>query len=245
MSILNNALRCGKFTSSEIYLLTKPGKVKGEFSKPAITYINRKNMERRLGRPVGTESNAKPLLWGKLCEQICFEKLGLEYTLCSQETVQHPTISCWAGSADCVKHDEGRALPDIKAPYTLESFCNLVQPLYDGLQRIEAINAIRASHDAGEAYYWQIVSNAIIHDCNYGELIVYMPYESELEEIRQAVEGNGQYYWLYNAVPGELPYLPDGGYYKNINTIRWEIEPADKNFLIEQVIKASKLLINI
>lgn len=63
MSVLKNTLRHGNFTSSEIVALTTKGKAKDSFGKPALTYIEEKNMERRLGRSITTESNAKPLVW--------------------------------------------------------------------------------------------------------------------------------------------------------------------------------------
>lgn len=243
MSILNNEIRIGNFTSSEIVEITKMDRSGKNFGKAAMTYINKKNMERRLGRPLTSESNAKPLLWGLALENICFQRLGMDYTLCSQDTIQHPRHSFWAGSADCIKHDEGKTLPDLKCPFTLESFCNMVQPLYDGLTGIDAMNWVRENHSDGEKFYWQLLSNSILHGTKYVELVIFMPYLSELEEVRQSVEGDPKYYWLYNAIEGELPFLPDGGFYKNVNIIRFQPPDEDKSFLFSQVLKASELLI--
>lgn len=68
-TILNNKLRCGNFTSSEIHRLTGAGKFK--------TYVQEKNFERKLGLSLGTESNAKPLTWGKFLENRVLKCLGL------------------------------------------------------------------------------------------------------------------------------------------------------------------------
>jgi len=86
--MIHNELRIGNFTSSNIYkLLAKDRSGKG-FGKPALTYIEEKNMERILGRSLATESDARPLQWGKLCERFVFESLSTAYTLCSDVTLQ-------------------------------------------------------------------------------------------------------------------------------------------------------------
>lgn len=240
MSITTNRARVGNFTSSEIVALTKEGKKAGTWGVPALTYIEEKNMERRLNRSVDIETNARPLTWGKLLEARAFDLLGLEYTLSSTETDVHPKIDYWAGSKDGTKED---TVIDIKCPITLKSFCQLVQPLYDGLSGMEAMDAIRENHKDGDKYYWQLVSNSILADKPFAELIVYVPYLSELTEIKQMSEGNPNAYWVWSASEEELPYLPDGGYYKNLNIIRFAVSDYDKKLLTEKVRAAGELLI--
>lgn len=242
--MIQNKPRIGNFTSSEIVALTKVGKDKVSFGAPALTYIEECNMERRLGRSLTDESNAKPLTWGKLLESRAFELLGLEYSLSSTETDVHPNIPYWAGSKDGMKFDEGKTVIDIKCPITLKSFCQLVQPLYDGLTGNLAMEAIRENHKDGDMYYWQLVSNSILNNTKFAELIVYVPYLSELPEIKLLADGNPNAYWIAMAGEDELPYLIDGGYYKNLNTIRFEVPQADKDFLTALVLKAGALLIN-
>lgn len=238
--MIDNLIRNGNFTSSEIVALTKKGKGT-YFGAPALTYIEEKNMERKLGRSLTTESNARPLSWGKLLEGVIFDLLSTEYSLVSTDSIPHPTVPNWAGSPDILKAD---TVGDIKCPITLKSFCQLVQPLYDGLDGIEAMNQVRAEHKEGDTYYWQLVSNACITGMKFAELIVYAPYRSELQVIRSLAEGNRSVYWLWSAEDNELPYLVDGGYYRNINVIRFEVPQQDKEFLTERVIEASKLLYN-
>lgn len=233
MSIHENTLRVGNFTSSEIVALTKD-------TKAFNTYVLETNMERRLGRPLTDEVKARPLTWGKLLEPFGFSKKGFEYTLCSQDTICHPSIDYWTGSPDGLSPD---SVIDIKCPMTLKSFCQLVQPLYDGKTGEEAINDIRKLHKDGEKYYWQLVSNTVLTGSLFAELVVYMPYESELPEIKSLAEGNPDYYWIWAAMDDELPFLKDGGYYSNINTIRFLVPEKDKNFLKERVLKAGELLI--
>jgi hypothetical protein len=238
-TINSNMVRVGNFTSSEIVALVSKGKEKGSFGKPALTYIEECNMERRLLRSVCDDVTARPLSWGLLVENIAFEKLGMEYTLTSQETDQHPTIPYWSGSRDGMKLDEGKTVIDIKCPMTLKSFCTLAD--------CQTIEEIRDNHKDGEKYYWQLVSNAIINDCKFAELIVYMPYKKELDEIRELAQNMPQeylykFFWIANGNDEELPHLLENGHYKNINIIRFEVPQSDKDFLTERVLEAGKLL---
>lgn len=249
-SVTLNGHRGGKFTSSEIVNLTKEGKSKGTWGAPALTYIEEKNMERRLGRSIDSDTDSRPTNWGKFMERMGAILLGNEYPFNSSHTLVHPTIDNWAGSPDVIKEDEGRTIVDFKAPFTLKSFCQLVQPLYDGLEGMAAMNAIRDTHKEGDKYYWQIVSNACITGAKWGELIVFCPYESEIPVIQHAVsmmEGTDQskYYFIYTAQKEQLPYIKDGGYYANINIIRFEIPQVDKDKLTDLVVRAGELLISI
>lgn len=241
--MINNQPRIGNFTSSEIVALTKKAKDGKSFGAPALTYIAEANMERRLSRSLTEEVNARPLTWGKLLERRPFDLLGLEYSLTSTETFVHPSIPYWAGSPDGFKHTP-KTVIDIKCPITLKSFCQLVDAGLAG-----GIEQIREDHKDGEKYYWQLVSNAIITGSEWAELIVYMPYKSELEDIRlmaQMVEGEqmSKHYWIANALEDDLPYILDGGYYKNVNVFAFKVPEADKKLLTECVLRAGSMLID-
>lgn len=249
--------RIGNFTSSGISALMTNGKKAELFGQPALTYIEEKNMERRLLRSLDVESNAKPLTWGKYLESRAFSLLGLEYSLCSQETLQHSIIENWSGSPDGTKP---KTVIDIKCPMTLKSFCQLVDPFYvGGLKGLDWINAIRtgwtdkkgnehSKHKSAEEYYWQLVSNSILTDSEFAELIIYVPFLSELDEIREStsmVDGSDQnkLAWINFADDEDLPYLNDGGIYQNINVINFRVPDEDKKALTSRVLDASKLLI--
>lgn len=244
MSILLNKNRVGNITSSGIVDILSNGKTKGEPGNPFYTYIEECNMERRLGRSIGSESNARPLVWGKLVEDQVFNNLGLEYTLCSHETIEHPHISCWHGSPDAIKPE---TVVDVKSPMTLKSFCQLVDPIYNGLTGIEAMNEVRKNHKDGEKFYWQLTSNAILTKSKYAELIVYVPYKKELNQIKELAreKNDDKYWWIIKGEDIELPYLIEKGYYKNLNVIRFEVPQKDIDFLTERVLMAQKLLINV
>jgi hypothetical protein len=253
MQPINSSIsRVGNFTSSEIAAIMTDGKAKDSLGKPALTYIQECNMERRLGRSIDAEVNSRPLTWGHLVEKRVFELLGTEYQLVSSDTITHPAYDFWAGSPDANKFDEGRTVIDIKSPITLKSFCQLVEPLYnaklsssDGLVQMQHI---RDNHKDGEKYYWQLVSNSILTDSKFAELIVYAPYKNELEAIREMArsmddEKQYRYFWLNSVADDELPFLIEGGYYKNLNTIRFEVPITDKEALIKRVELCGKDLI--
>ncbi len=236
--MINNLQRIGNLTSSEIVAIMSTGRTKADLGVPAINYIEERNLERKLGRSLNTESDARPIVWGKAIESRVFELLGLEYQLISKETIVNPETPYHSGSPDAIKKD---TVIDIKSPMTLKSFCKLVDPLYEGFKDIDAMNEIRDNHKDGDKFYWQLVSNAILTNSKYAELIVYVPYLSELMDIRDHAR---HVYWIANATDEELPYLPDNGYYKNLNVVRFEVPECDKESLIERIKMCGKLLIN-
>lgn len=248
--------RTGNFTSSGIVALTTEGTKKGTFGKPAYTYIEKKNKERRLGRSITKDFDSKPTSWGDLIEQRAFDLLPMDYVMCSKVTLSHPHIPFWKGTPDAYKVvEEIVTVTDEKCPFTLDSFCDLVDPYIEKGQIIHkalTIEAVRANHKEGDTYYWQIVSNACLIEATTGlhvtkgELIVYCPYKSELEAIRDlassAGESGANTKWINFADDESLPYLPDGGHYKNINIIAFDIPESDKEFLKSCVLKAGELL---
>ena len=222
----------------------------------AITYINQCNMERRLGRSLDSELDAKPTNWGKFLEELLFTLLDEDYTYNSSETLVHPEYDFWVGTPDGHKISSIKTIIDTKCPYTLESFCKLVNPLYEGLKGMDAIRALmngyvdsrglfQKPHKDAKKYYWQLVSNACITGATHAELIVYCPYESELGVIQAAAIQSGEpsVYFIANGSANSLPSIPDGGYYSNINTISFEVPQNDKDYLTQIVKKAGKYLI--
>jgi hypothetical protein len=238
-----NPIRNGNFTSSTIIPLVSWNKARNAPGVPYHTYIRQKNIERRLGRALNSETNSRPTSWGKLCESVVHEILGTSYKFQSNETLSHPSIECWKGSPDHIHlHTESHldAVCDVKCPKTLLNFCEVV----DAWQKGE-IEAVRNDTEYGDKWYWQIVSNACITETKYGEIILYCPYQDELADIRSKSEGNPQYYWIWSSIDEELPYLIRGGHYKNLFVMRFVIPTADKEFLTERVVLAEKELIEV
>lgn len=231
--------RNGNFTSSEIHRLMSNGRAKDSFGAPYYSYIEEKKMERRLGRSLSEDIFARPTTWGDLCEHRVFDLLGEEYIRCSKVTLSHPSIACWKGTPDVTKRD---TVGDIKCPKTLKSFCILVDSWKKG-----GMNLVRDRHDDGDKFYWQIVSNAILTNSKYGELIVYCPYQQELSIIREMAsnfdgEKQVRFLWIAQSFDDELPFVIDGGYYKNLYVMNFEIQDEDKTALQERIESASKEL---
>src|ERR1044072_1326539 len=280
--MINNVLRNGNFTSSEAVALLGMSKremteaEKEEYKKAnpkgrattitawpgetVHTYVSECNMERSLGRSIEKDESAKPLNWGKFVEALVHGLLSTDYSLVSSDTVVNPLIPWWTGSVDGLKYIglHKDAVTDIKCPYTLKSFCQLVDPLYNGLAGIDAMNAIRfgwvdkmgierKKHKDGEKYFLEIVSNGCHHGTKYAELIVFVPFQCELEAIKHKAlldNQSGKNYWLSMAQDDELPYLPENSLYTNINKIRFEVTEAMKMELTLRVLQAGKMLIN-
>ena len=176
-----------------------------------------------------------------MVEKRVFDILDFKYVLSSNETILHADIDFFSGSPDATTHN---AVCDVKSPNSLKSFCELID-CWD----LGGIEEIRNEYDYGEKYYWQIVANSILTNKNLGELIVYVPYKSELNEIRELCQQMPEnelykYFWIANSNDEELPYLLEGGYYKNLNILRFEIPELHKIQLLERIKKCGSLLID-
>jgi hypothetical protein len=125
---------------------------------------------------------------------------------------------------------------DIKNPYTVNSFCDLV----DSMESIETLKANNPN------YYWQLVANSILTGLPNAMLLVHIPYKDELTKIREAADNyNGnqnQIAFLNWAEDSELPYIERGKYYQDINEFTFEVPQEDKDFLIERLTEATELL---
>ena len=228
--------RYGNFSSSEIWKLMT-NDTKGNPGKPAQTYLTEKVYEARLGRPLATDSDSKATIWGKFMEgYVHDEKLPLDYKLCSRERLFHRTIERWTGMPDLIK---GNTVVDIKCPQ-LKSFCELADIAQEIVYNPQVNTGIILKSEYPE-YYWQLVSNAILTGYDKAELIVFCPFQSELDAIRQrafaadALEWGNKLYFIQYGEDGELAYLKDGGYYNNLNIINFAVSEEDKAALTARV----------
>jgi hypothetical protein len=225
--------RHGTFSSSSIHILTQLNKAKTDFSEKAQKYIKQVGYELQLGRPLNAERDSRPTSWGTFVEKRAFDLLPIEYQLVSQTRLFHPEIPTWSGAPDLIIDSE--VVSDVKCPFSLEVFLDKVKALNESVETYK-------SEFPGD--YYQLVSNAVLTGSKYAEAIIYVPYLSELDAIRsmasQADEQGSN--WIKWAEDNELPYLIDGGNFKNLNIFRFVIPQADKDLLTSKVIAASKLL---
>ena len=258
--MVENVERIGNFTSSEIHKLIPLGNrpmtedeleaykkenpkgrkknIDAGFSQAGLTYIQDKQIELRLGRSINIEKVARAMTWGHFLEGRVFSLLGIEYDILSKETDVHPTIAHWSGSPDLKIH--GKLIGDIKC-FEPKNFA-----LYTDMLLLQDPQEFK---DQFPKEYWQLISNALINQVKKVEAISYMPYKSELAEIRQLAEevwtGDGTDYrfrFIAEAPNRELPYLPDGGYYKNLNRFRFTVPEEDAEYLTNRVKEAIVIL---
>lgn len=267
MSILNNEIRFGNFTSSQIFRLCGPAKRKmnaaelaarpkegkgklatitedySVLSDEALNYIAEKCIERRIGRNLNVEKTSRSALWGHYNEQRVHDMLPGSYRLIGKVSQAHPEYQFWVGSPDndC-KVDS--IVGDIKCyePKKFVEYCECLALCIE-------INDIDKFKINFPQEYWQLVSNACILGMKFMEVILYIPYFGELQKIRQSVldldneDEKKKYGFIAYASYNELAWIKDNGYYINLNRFKFEVPEVDKKFLTERVILAAKQLI--
>ena len=235
--------RVGNFSSSEIYNLMSKGR--GAWSventgKPFDTYIRNKIWEARLGRGLYQRQNSRITTWGLFVEKMVFDKLSLNYELVSKTRYTHPNIERWTGMPDAITRDK-KTVSDIKCPWTLTSFCEMIDAMAEGWERLKEVKP---------EYYWQLVSSSILTGANEAELIVYVPYKEDLEDIKEAANthswdgslSENDVAFINFASDSELPYLKKSGVYQDLNSLKFTVPEEDKHLLTERVKMAVKIL---
>lgn len=230
-------LRIYGVTSSQVHLLMKKGNGIHGFEAGALTYIEEKRMNKLLGRSVAPRGTGRAALWGNFMEMYVFSQLPLGYTIHSKTTFAHPYIHGWSGSPDVLVID--KLVGDIKC-YEPKNFVATVQVMRE--------NSISLLREKCPEEYWQLVSNAAITGVPVAQLILFMPYQSQLAEIRELAanyDGDApwQYRWIYESKDADLPYIPDGNpHFKNLEIFEFEVPQEDIERLMARVITAVKMI---
>lgn len=228
-------MRAGTFSSSNIYKLMTNGKKAGEVGAPFKTYVKETQLEMRLGRALTTEGSTRPALWGTFVEAYVHDNhIGLNWELCSQDRLAHSYIPNWTGAPDLLDL-EGDTVGDIKCP-AIKNFCELSD--------ICAIGDVFELRKSYPEYFWQLVSNACLTDVQHAELIVFCPYQHELQAIKDlaVAVADKRFLWIGYADDSELPYLIEGRHYKNVARMRFLVTEEMETELTERVKLAVKQL---
>jgi len=209
------------------------------FQKAGLTYIKQVRHEKRLGKRLKKETSAKQTSWGKFMEKRAFDLMpDLSFRLVSKTRYKHQTIDNWTGMPDLIKELH---VGDIKCPYDLETFCD----------KIDALKDIQTYKKEFEEDYWQNISNACILESNGIKVnkmvpVIYVPYVSELEQIRDDVynfDGDqNSIAWINWAEDDQLPCILEGRQDVNMNIFLFDIPREDMEYLESRVIEANKLL---
>lgn len=209
------------------------GRGKDDIGKPFYNYVQEKVWENRTGREITKTSNARPLAWGQFMEGVAFEKMDLKYDLVSKERIVHPDLP-WSGMPDL--RVQG-LIGDIKNPWTIKSFCALVDSISQGVE------AFKENH---KEYYWQLGSNAALAEVDRVLIAVHVPYKDELEGIRERADywsGDQNEVAFVGWAPDEhLPYILRDHYYKDLNLFEFEFPKKDIDALTARVELAAKEL---
>lgn len=232
-----------------------------DFGAPFYSYLEECKAERFFKQNLENEKEVLAFSWGKLCELHVHNILPNSYIMQSEESLQHKLIPEWVGTPDGTKLSKSTisTVSETKCPLNKKSFYQLIKYLYndDGFQISkkkeingnDIIKLIRENHKDGEKWYWQIISNACILKSINGldnisaELIVFLPYIDELEEIKAfnstLDEPYSQIQW---AKDGELPFLYRETGIQNLNIIPFDIPKEDEEFLTSRVQSFVELL---
>lgn len=221
------------------------------FAAPGLTYIDEKRIEARMQTCLDADgAHSIPLAWGKFMEFIVFSLLGTSYQLFNKTTFLHPKHGkFWSGSTDMIKHYKktNATLAELKC-YQKKKFAQYTDLLIKPLTKTFTIkDKLTLFKKLFPEEYWQLISNAHIHSTKYCEAITFMPYESQYDEIVEMAHNyDGPDQWKYRFITEkpitELPFLKDGGYYKNLNIFLFDPPKEDLDFIELRMIEASKLL---
>jgi hypothetical protein len=246
MSVLSKE-RNGRATSSQIYRIAKNYKG-GKFLKPAITYIEEIKMERKLKRSLDGGADSQAIRWGNYMEHRLFQKLGLEWSMSSKDTIIHkdPKFApYWSGTPDLMSKTK---CGEIKC-FQLKHFCQIVDVFNafknGDLTEEETVDILRSQEPE---IYWQTLSNAMLMGVSIGEMIIYAPSESEMDEIREdlgdpeLLDEPWKYRFIVEQTNDELAVIPDESEYQSINTFEFKIPTADKIHLTKAMIEAIKII---
>lgn len=235
---MNNENRAGFFTSSQMSRLTATNK-NGSKSSSFMTYVKEVVAEKSMGRVIGTEVKTKSMKWGSLMEVVLFNLLGIEYEMVHKKTIKHHKYSdIWSGTPDLITPIK---IGEIKC-FQPKNFALLVLCILK--KDIELFKTEFPKE------YWQCVSNAILCKVKRVEIIAYMPYRKELEEIIQQIDETSflernhldvaDYYFIKNDDIESHAYLPDDSKMQSINLFEFEVPVEDFMLLTQRVIEAEK-----
>jgi hypothetical protein len=235
-------IRIGNFTGSNAYKLCASLK-SGQPSEAFFTYVKERMFERSLGRSLEMGAHSNAMTWGAFLEPRVFENLSSDYEMVHKESFAHPDYPFLVSTPDFLVR--GVKDSELKC-FEPKNFASYVTALLT-----QDTEKIKAEHPKE---YWQIIQNATVLGYPKGEAIAYMPYESEMEEIRE-LANDPTYYeplgllgWQVRFIQEkenhELAVLPNDSKFKNLNVFEFEIPIDDKYFLIDRAIKGNNLIEN-
>jgi|GEM_PF-6035645 len=210
--------RAGKISSSECYRMYESKAVQD-------TYIEELRMF-NLFKQTDVEKDVFNFKWGHLLENFLHEKTDHLAGYVNQNTEENATIFSNTNEYHCGTPDqytlenESIVVSETKCPVTLKGLYNLIFPFYASgsysfVDGDTAIVMIKNKSKEGKKYFNQVISNAVLLEdelgleCNYGELVVFMPYKKDIPEITAFAEEffTTEYYPILFGTSSTLPCI--------------------------------------
>jgi len=242
MSVLDNKIRQGSISSSKASLLMDKAQSKAKpYSRACETYLKERIREQKFKGSLSVDVNTRPIAWGHFMELYVNEyKLGFDYQHIGDKTFEHPTIKGWVGTPDFLSDNKVAELKSYQ-PNKFTEYADAIQSKDLELLKSEF-----------KVEYWQIVSNACVLNLDYGEAIAFMPKEEEIMQLAKMVEEyDGDNLWSYKYIFDEIianpenpniPYIPKGSEYEDLNIFTFEIPKEDKEALTNRVIECLEMI---
>ena len=232
--ILDNKNRYGCITSSQSYLIMGA-------PKPKATYLEKLRFERKLKRSVDLGKSTNSTNWGLFLEQFVHKALSIEYITDAQTTINHPFIPYWKGSPDTTAPSLN-VVADIKCFEPL-NFCQYL----DCLERTKESNDLEIFKKEFSKEFWQLISNSILTKMSKIQVILYMPYEKDMEDIRNEAAAYDdydayKYRFIYELPNNKLACLPDDSEYKDLNIFTFDNIESYQKELTNAVLECGKLI---
>lgn len=222
MSITENINRIGYFTSSQIYrLMGTPA--------PRKTYIEEVQLERQLKVSINDASNSRAANWGSILEHyVAKHYLPIGWEAWTEGTIVHPLIQGYSGT------------PDIGSQYGSGDIKCFGRKKFAQIANLAAGNEIANLKAKFPEIYWQITSNAILTRSNKCLLVSFLPYDSELEHIRNWVANyeiaeEWKYRFIVESDKAELPHQSDNSDFENVIVWEWDLVIEDADNLLEMI----------
>lgn len=215
-------LRRGCFTSSKIFNLCTSGKEKDSIGKPFYAYCKKVAAERFFNTRV-IDGGSLSTDWGNLAEKYVgsiLEKEGITVGF-SDSPMANKELESWhRGTPDCLSRD---TVFDIKCPTSLEHYFELYGCTEQDLKKNDA------------NFYWQLVSNSIITNKPYAELVVFYPNFDDLQAILELNRQESISFRIEWKDIDDLPCLGEDRSDMNIYRLRWRVLEEDKQFITERI----------
>lgn len=236
-----------RFTSSKVHNLTSTNRGGTGPGQPFFTLCEEVYFRHLLDRDLEVEAYSRPMAWGEYVERYVFELLGWEYSLESKVQFTHPEkdlAQWWSGRPDVLRHQPVKAVGDVKCPQP-KNYAFMVDLFLKPWTTGEKLEFMKKDKDL-KKYYWQLVSNAILTDCEFAQLIVFLPTEMQLEEIRHQANSideeslpAGRTIWDYKFIADnpkhKLPHIANSSLLKPLYSFEFEVPEEDKILLTERV----------